>query len=49
MKLTYKDKGAYTEIGQPNPMRWAILSKNTDGTYKNESSWLKCKDFFKTM
>lgn len=46
MKFTYKDKGGYSEIGQPNPIRWAILSGTPSEGFVNESSWLKCKDFF---
>lgn len=46
MKLTYTPKGTYSEIGQPNPIRWAILSGTPETGFVNESSWLKCKDFF---
>lgn len=46
MKFTYTNKGGYSEIGQPNPIRWAILSGSPDAGFQNESSWLKCKDFF---
>lgn len=46
MKFTYTSKGTYSEIGQPNPIRWAILSGTPETGFVNESSWLKCKDFF---
>lgn len=46
MKFTYNSKGAYSEIGQPNSIRWAILSGTPEDGFVNESSWLKCKDFF---
>jgi hypothetical protein len=46
MKIAISNKGGYIEEGQPNPMRWMILSKNKDGSFQNESAWIKCKDFF---
>lgn len=46
MKITITSKGTYGEEGQPNPMRWMILTKEDDNSYKNETSWLRCKDFF---
>lgn len=47
MKITITDKPGYAEEGQPNPMRWMLLSRNPDdGSFQNESSWLRCKDFF---
>lgn len=49
MKINITNKSAYAEEGQPNPMRWLLLSRNEDGSYKNESAWLKCKDFFNDL
>lgn len=46
MKITFTTKPTYAEEGQPNPLRWAILSKDADGNFTNETSWLRCKDFF---
>jgi hypothetical protein len=46
LKITYTSKGHYSEISQPNPIRWAILSGTPETGFVNESSWLKCKDFF---
>jgi hypothetical protein len=46
MNITITNKGNYAEEGQPNPMRWMLLSKNEDGSFQNETSWLRCKDFF---
>lgn len=46
ISLKYTSKGTYSEIGQPNPIRWAILSGTPSTGFVNESSWLKCKDFF---
>jgi hypothetical protein len=45
-KFTYTPKGLYSEIGQPNPIRWCLLSGTPETGFVNESSWLKCKDFF---
>jgi len=49
MKITITNKGSYSEEGQPNPMRWMILSQVAPGTFTNESAWLKCKDFFNDL
>lgn len=49
MAITITNKGSYSEEGQPNPMRWMLLSQITSGTYQNESAWLKCKDFFNDL
>jgi hypothetical protein len=46
MKITYTHKNTYAEEGQPNPIRWLILSGTPETGFKNESEWLKCKDFF---
>lgn len=45
MKINFVSKSPYAEEGQPNPIRWAILSTTDGNTFKNESAWLKCKDF----
>lgn len=36
----------YSEIGQPNPMRWEILWKDDNGTYHPQTGKIRCKDFF---
>lgn len=46
MKLTIKTKTPYAEEGQPNPLRWLILSGTPETGFVNESAWLRCKDFF---
>lgn len=46
MKLTITTKSAYAEEGQPNPLRWLILSGTPEKGFVNESAWLRCKDFF---
>lgn len=46
MKITWKTQPSYAEEGQPNPLRWAILSGSLEEGFTNETSWLKCKDFF---
>ncbi len=46
MKFTYTPKGQYNEIGQPNPIRWCILSGSPEEGFVNECGWIKCKDFF---
>jgi len=46
MKITYQTRPSYAEEGQSNPIRWVILSGTPDTGFVNESSWLKCKDFF---
>ena len=46
MKITFVNKPTYAEEGQPNPLRWCILSGTPKTGFTNESSWLRCKDFF---
>ena len=46
MKITFVNKPTYAEEGQPNPLRWCILSGTPETGFTNESSWLRCKDFF---
>lgn len=46
MNITITEKGFYTEISQPNPLRWMIVTPTEDGGFKNETGWLKCRDFF---
>jgi hypothetical protein len=46
MKLIQKQHSGFSEISQPNPIRWAIISKVEDGVFQTECAWLKCKDFF---
>ena len=38
----------YSEIGQPNPLRWEVLFRDGD-TFVPKSGKLKCKDFFNDM
>lgn len=46
MKITFVHKPTYAEEGQPNPLRWCLLSGTPEKGFTNESSWLRCKDFF---
>jgi hypothetical protein len=48
MKLVNFDKWNvqnYSEIGQPNPIRWMNLKLIGPDTYEPVSEWWKCKDF----
>jgi hypothetical protein len=48
MKFTLKltNNSRYSEVGQRNPLRWKTLLLNKDGSYTDQSGWIKCKDFF---
>ena len=46
MQIKFTSKPTYAEEGQPNPIRWAILSGTPETGFINETSWLRCKDFF---
>lgn len=46
MNITITQKGPYVEVAQPNPLRWMIVTPTEDGGFKNETGWLKCRDFF---
>jgi hypothetical protein len=44
IKLTNDSR--YCEVGQTNPLRWKTLFKEKDGSFIDQSGWIKCKDFF---
>lgn len=44
IKIT--DNTTYCEIHQVNPLRWKTLFKEEDGTFTDQSGWVKCKDFY---
>lgn len=46
MNIKFTNKPTYAEEGQPNPIRWCILSGTPETGFINETSWLRCKDFF---
>jgi hypothetical protein len=46
VQIKFTTKPTYAEEGQPNPLRWCILSGTPETGFTNESSWLRCKDFF---
>lgn len=50
MKITLKNLSIhYSEIPQPNPLRWYIVVPKAKNTYENVSGELKCKDFFNDL
>jgi hypothetical protein len=50
MKITLKSLGIhYSEIPQPNPLRWYIVVPKDKQTFENVSGELKCKDFFNDL
>lgn len=44
LKLTAT--ASYSEVGQKNPLRWKTLFLEADGSFTDQSGWIKCKDFF---
>ena len=40
------DKSTYAEVPQTNPLRWKTLLKEADGSFSDQSGWIKCKDFY---
>jgi len=46
MKLILNNHSTYLEEGQKNPIRWKTLLKMEDGSFTDQSGWIKCKDFF---
>lgn len=48
-KINLKEKTPYAEESQPNPLQWAILSRNPDDSFNQESAWIICKDFFNDL
>lgn len=43
--LVFKEGEGYAEIGQQNPLRWAIF-KNSGDVFTQQTKKFKCKDFF---
>lgn len=41
-----KNNKTYAEVGQPNPLRWKTLFMEKDGSFTDQSGWVKCKDFY---
>jgi hypothetical protein len=44
-KLKITHTTSYSEMGQPNPLRWRIMHKRGD-TFYSQSGLIRCKDFF---
>ncbi len=44
-KLNITHKNTYSEIGQPNPMRWRLMFKE-ENILSSQSGKIACKDFF---
>ena len=42
--ITHTNK--YSEMGQPNPMKWRLMFKEEDGSLSSQSGLIVCKDFF---
>jgi hypothetical protein len=45
-KIQFQDHTTYAEEGQVNPLRWKTLWKQPDGSFVDQSGWIKCKDFY---
>lgn len=45
-KLNITHTNIYSEVGQPNPMRWRLMFKEEDGSLSSQSGLIACKDFF---
>lgn len=45
-KIKLSNNTTYSEVGQINPLRWKTLFKEQDGTFCDQSGWVKCKDFY---
>lgn len=44
-KLNITHKNTYSEMGQPNPMRWRLMF-HEENTLSSQSGLIACKDFF---
>jgi hypothetical protein len=44
--IKLSDNSTYAEEGQKNPLRWKTLYKEADGSFTDQSGWIKCKDFY---
>lgn len=40
---------AYSEVSQPNPLRWHILYKDADGVFQYQTAEFKCKDYLNDL
>jgi len=45
-KIYQNNNTRYAEVHQVNPLRWKTLYKQDDGTFVDQSGWVKCKDFY---
>jgi hypothetical protein len=45
-KFNLKNNKTYNEVGQNNPIRWKTLFCEQDGSFTDQSGWIKCKDFY---
>jgi hypothetical protein len=45
-KIVQNDKSTYCEVPQTNPLRWKTLFREADGSFVDQSGWIKCKDFY---
>lgn len=39
----------YSEVSQPNPLRWSILLKKKGNVYKEKTSLFRCREFFNDL
>lgn len=46
LNIKLSNTSTYAEVGQINPLRWKTLFKEADGSFIDQSGWIKCKDFF---
>jgi hypothetical protein len=49
IKIKFQSKPNYAEESQPNPLQWAIVSAESDGSFLQQSAWIICKDFFNDL
>jgi hypothetical protein len=47
-KLSITHKNTYSEVAQPNPLRWRIMYRDKN-VLSSQSSLIKCKDFFNDL
>jgi hypothetical protein len=46
LKINQSNNKTYCEVPQTNPLRWKTLYRNNDGSFFDQSGWVKCKDFY---
>ena len=46
MQIKFKEQVKFSQVPQKNPLKFAFLYKEEDGSFTDQTSFFRCKDFF---